>query len=355
MTNEEKISAWTPFFTIVKTRLREFTRRPESVFWVYFFPLLMVVVLGSAFRNKRVENVALDLAAGPGATAVQEILEQAGNIKVTVISQEECQQRLRVGQSEFYLVANGSGIESVDYHYDPTRPGSLNVKAIVDRQLQIAKGRTDPLPTKDVEVTEPGSRYIDFLVPGLLGMGLMGGGLWGVGFAIVDMRIRKLLKRFMATPMRKRDFLLGIMTSRLFFIVPQLGLLILFSRWVFDVRVYGSYLAVLFLVILGAFVFSGIGLLIASRARTIETVSGLMNLVMLPMWTLSGVFFSSSNFPAAVQPFIKLLPLTALNDALRGVMTRGESIWSQGLELTVLAVWGLVCFFTALKIFRWND
>jgi ABC-type multidrug transport system permease subunit len=128
----------------------------------------------------------------------------------------------------------------------------LNVKAVVDRQLQVAKGRTDPLPTKDVEATEPGSRYIDFLVPGLLGMGLMGGGLWGVGFAIVDMRIRKLLKRFMATPMRKRDFLLGIMTSRLFFMVPEIVLLIIFSRWLFDVRVYGSYFAIFFLVILGA-------------------------------------------------------------------------------------------------------
>lgn len=355
MNTEPKTSAWTPYVTIVKTRLREFTRRPEAVFWVYFFPLLMVIVLGSAFRNKRVENVSLDLADGPGSAAVQKILEQSSNVQITLLSQEECQRRLRAGQSELYLVANGSGIDSVDYHYDPTRPGSLNVKAVVDRQLQIAKGRTDPLPTKDYEMTEPGSRYIDFLVPGLLGMGLMGGGLWGVGFAIVDMRIRKLLKRFMATPMRKRDFLLGIMTSRLFFMVPEIVLLILFSRWLFDVRVYGSYAAIFFLVILGAFVFSGIGLLVASRARTIETVSGLMNLVMLPMWTLSGVFFSSSNFPAAVQPFIKLLPLTALNDAFRAVMTRGESIWSQGQELTVLAVWGLVCFFLALKIFRWND
>jgi ABC-type multidrug transport system permease subunit len=355
MSTEPKTSAWTPYFTIVKTRLREFTRRPEAVFWVYFFPLLMVIVLGSAFRNKRIENVALDLADGPGAAAVEKILEQSGNVKITLKSLEECQRRLRAGQSELFLVANGSAIEDVEYHFDPTRPGSLNVKAVVDRQLQVAKGRTDPLPTKDFEVTEPGSRYIDFLVPGLLGMGLMGGGLWGVGFAIVDMRIRKLLKRFMATPMRKRDFLLGIMTSRLFFMVPEIVLLILFSRWLFDVRVYGSYLAIFFLVILGAFVFSGIGLLVASRARTIETVSGLMNLVMLPMWTLSGVFFSSSNFPAAAQPFIKLLPLTALNDALRAVMIRGESIWSQGQELTVLSVWGLVCFFAALKIFRWND
>ncbi|MCE2793525.1 MAG: ABC transporter permease [Blastopirellula sp.] len=325
MTAEPRTSAWTPYATIVKTRLREFTRRPEAVFWVYFFPLLMVIVLGTAFRNKRVETVALDLADSPGAAAVQSILEQAGNVRVSLRPQEECQRRLRGGQSDLYLVANGSQIDSVDYHFDPTRPGSLTVKAVVDRALQVAKGRTDPLPTTDHEVTEPGSRYIDFLVPGLLGMGLMGGGLWGVG------------------------------SSRLFFMVPEIILLIIFSRWLFDVRVYGSYLALFFLVILGAFVFSGIGLLVASRARTIETVSGLMNLVMLPMWTLSGVFFSSDNFPAAAQPFIKLLPLTALNDALRAVMTRGESIWAQGQELTVLAVWGLVCFFAALKIFRWND
>ena len=164
---------------------------------------------------------------------------------------------------------------------------------------------------------EPGGRYIDFLVPGLLGMSLMGGGLWGVGFVTVDMRIRKVLKRFLATPMRKSDFLVGILISRLLFLVPEVLVLLLFARLAFGVVIQGSLLAVVVLILLGALTFAGIGLLVASRARTLEAVSGLMNLVMLPMWVLSGIFFSSERFPEAMQPFIKALPLTPLIDALR--------------------------------------
>ncbi len=171
--------------------------------------------------------------------------------------------------------------------------------------LQRAAGRLDKYQPSEREMLEPGGRYIDFLVPGLLGMSLMGGGLWGVGFVIVDMRIRKLLKRFLATPMKKRDFLAGIMLSRLIFLIPEVLFLLVFAWLAFGVAIHGSLLAVLLLVLLGAFTFSGIGLLVASRAKTMEAVSGLMNLVMLPMWMLSGIFFSSERFPEAAQPFIK--------------------------------------------------
>ena len=151
-------------------------------------------------------------------------------------------------------------------------------------------------------MTDPGGRYIDFLVPGLLGMSLMGGGMWGVGFVTVDMRIRKLLKRLLATPMRKSEFLAGIMLSRLLFMVPEVLVLLVFARLAFGVRNQGSVLSLLVLIVLGAFSFAGIGLLVASRAKTVEAVSGLMNLVMLPMWMLSGIFFSPERFPKWRSP-----------------------------------------------------
>jgi ABC-2 type transport system permease protein len=204
------------------------------------------------------------------------------------------------------------------------------------------------------EMTERGGRYIDFLVPGLLGMGLMGGGLWGLGFVTVDMRIRKLLKRFLATPMRKTDFLASLMISRLLFMVPEVLFLLIFARVAFKVSIAGSIGSVVFLVLLGAFSFAGLGLLIACRAKTMEAVSGLMNLVMLPMWVLSGIFFSSERFPELVQPFIRLLPLTALIDALRAVMLEGASLASQWLEVLKLALWGAVSFALALRLFRWS-
>jgi ABC-type multidrug transport system permease subunit len=240
-----------------------------------------------------------------------------------------------------------------EYYFDRTRPESVLARNTTDSALQRAAGRKDPVHVSDYEIEEAGSRYIDFLVPGLLGMSLMGGGLWGVGFVTVDMRIRKLLKRFLATPMRKSDFLWGIMLSRLVFMIPEMVLLLTFAYFAFGVVIQGSLGAVVFLIILGAFTFSGIGLLVASRARTLEAVSGLMNAVMLPMWVLSGIFFSSDRFPEAAQPFIKLIPLTPLINSLRAVMLEGTSLLALWPEVAILTAWGILTFVLALRWFRW--
>jgi len=240
------------------------------------------------------------------------------------------------------------------FHYDQAKPTSVLARNAVNDALQRYAGRADPRVAMDVILKEPGGRYIDFLVPGLLGMSLMGGGMWGVGFVTVDMRIRKLLKRFLATPMKKTHFLGGVMISRQCFLIPEVVVLIVFAAVAFGVQIYGSVVATGFLILLGSLTFSGFGLLVASRAKTIEAVSGLMNVVMLPMWMLSGIFFSSSRYPEAAQPLIKLLPLTALIDALRAVMIDGASILSQLPQVGLLAVWGSVTFIIALKIFRWQ-
>lgn len=336
------------------SRLREFYRQPEAVFWVYFFPILMVVALGIAFRDKPIEKVRVDVCQTETHPDWLESLRSDSRIVMSIHDESTCRQRLRTGKTDLFIVPD-TDAQSVEYFYDPTRPGSIVARDLVDSIVQSAKGRVDPVRIVNREFQEPGGRYIDFLVPGLLGMGLMGGGLWGVGFAVVDMRIRKLLKRFLATPMRKTDFLMGIMLSRLVFMIPEIILLLCFSWLFFDVRIYGSLLTVVGLVLLGAFEFAGIGLLVASRARTLESVSGLMNLVMLPMWTLSGIFFSYERFPAVVQPLIRALPLTPLIDSLRAVMLEGAG-WSQILpECGIMAAWAVVSFAVALMVFRWSD
>jgi ABC-type multidrug transport system permease subunit len=260
---------------------------------------------------------------------------------------------LRTGRTALVIEVGDGETPLYEYQFDPTRPESVLAEAAVDDALQRAAGRQDIVAVRFEEFKEPGGRYIDFLVPGLLGMSLMGGGLWGVGFVTVDMRIRKLLKRFLATPMRKTDFLGGVMLSRLLFLVPEVLVLLIFARLAFGVVIYGSLLSVAFLILLGAVTFAGLGLLVASRAKTLEAVSGLMNLVMLPMWLLSGIFFSSDRFPEAAQPFIQLLPLTALNNSLRAVMQEGASLASQLPEIGLLAGWAVVTFILALKLFRW--
>lgn len=344
-----------PILAIALARLREFIRRPEAVFWVYFFPVLMVVVLGIAFRNQPVESFDVDIVRSSVAEAIQESLAADPQINSSIVEEFESRQRLRTGKTTLMISSRDGTLENIDYVFDPARPGSLTARNIVDNQLQAAAGRQDVVESRDVEFKEPGGRYVDFLVPGLLGMGLMGGGLWGVGFAIVDMRIRKLLKRFMATPMKRSHFLLGMMTSRLVFMIPQIVILLTFSYWIFGVKIYGNWFAILLIVILGAIEFAAIGLLVASRAQTLETASGLMNLVMLPMWTLSGIFFSYERFPEIVHPLIKWLPLTPVIDALRALMLDDKSIFTQGPELVVMAVWCIVPFVLALMIFRWND
>lgn len=334
-------------------RLREFYREPEAVFWVYGFPILLVVGLGIAFRNQPVEQITVDVVESPRAQAVVDSLEKQERFEAQLVTADDARMHLRTGRTALVVKVAESETPRYEYQFDPTRPESVLAEAAVNDALQRAAGRKDVAEVKVEQFNEPGGRYIDFLVPGLLGMSLMGGGLWGVGFVTVDMRIRKLLKRFLATPMRKTDFLGGVMLSRLMFLVPEVLVLLIFARMAFGVVIYGSLLAVAFLILLGAVTFAGLGLLVASQAKTLEAVSGLMNLVMLPMWLLSGIFFSSDRFPDAAQPFIQLLPLTALNNSLRAVMQEGASLASQLPEIGLLSAWAVVTFVLALKLFRW--
>jgi ABC-2 type transport system permease protein len=351
-----------PLSVLLAARLREFFREPEAIFWVYGFPVLLAVGLGIAFRDKPPESVRVDVqvagttapggAAAPddAARAVMAALGRAGGFVAAPCAADACRDRLRLGRTEIVLVPG----TPISYIYDPTRPESVLARARVDDALQRNAGRADPIATRDDHVRDPGSRYIDFLIPGLLGMNLMGGGLWGIGFVIVDMRVRKLLKRLVATPMRRSDFLLAMMGSRLIFMLPEVALLLLAGALLFGVVIKGSLVAVTAVSILGAISFAGLGLLVACRAQKIETVSGLMNVVMLPMWLLSGIFFSSDRFPAALQPVIKALPLTMLNEALRAVILEGATLPSQWARLLGLVAWGGVSFVLALRWFRWN-
>jgi ABC-type multidrug transport system permease subunit len=356
--NQESVSSSTssprryyPLLELVAARVREFFREPEAIFWVYGFPILMTIALGIAFANKPITQIDVVVAAGPGDREVESLLNSHHDPKfqVRILPVEKARERLRTGKTELVLLPDTGG-SGFTFLYDPARAESMMARFAVNEVLQGPKR----IPIQEQHMTERGSRYIDFLIPGLLGLSLMGGGMWGVGFVTVDMRIRMLLKRLLATPMRKRDFLLGLMLSRLLFMIPEVLLMLLFAWLAFGVEVRGSLLSLAFIIVLGAFTFAGIGLLVASRAKTIETVSGLMNLVMLPMWLLSGIFFSSERFPAFLQPLIKALPLTPLIDALRATMLEGTPLMLLWPQLALLAFYGLVSFTIALKIFRWQ-
>lgn len=343
-------------YHITMTRLKEFIRRPEAVFWVYFFPVLMVIVLGVAFRNQAKETFDIDVVEGPHADSIVSQLKAQPQLRTQIVDDAISRKRMRTGKSVLAIVAaDADDAMAITYRSDSKRPGAIAAKNLADDALQNAMGRKDVFTASETAFDEPGGTYVDFLVPGLLGMGLMGGGMWGVGYAIVDMRIRKLLKRYMATPMRRSHFLISMLLSRLVFMVPQVLLLILFSRFLFGVKIYGSVTATVLLVLLGAIEFAAIGLVVGARAKTLETASGLMNLVMLPMWTLCGIFFSYERYPEVVQPIIKRLPLTPIIDSLRAVMMDGESLLQQWPEMLTMIAWTVIPFCIAMAIFRWRD
>ena len=331
-------------------RVREFLREPEAVFWVFAFPVLLAFALGLAFRNKGPEEVQVGVVSGADAEAVADALEAHSSLRATVLDSTEANEQLRTGKVAI-LVQPGAPLI---LRYDSVRAESQLARIAVTDALQEAAGRMDVAEIREQRVTDVGSRYIDFLIPGLLGMNIMGTGMWGVGFAVVKARSGRLLKRFLASPMRKSHYLLSHMLARLVFLGLEVGALLAFARLAFGVPVRGSWVALSVVVLLGATAFAGLGLLVASRAKTIEGVSGLMNLVMVPMWILSGVFFSSANFPEVMQPIIKALPLTALNDVLRAVMIDGAPLASSLALLGIVAAWGVLAFGVALRIFRWQ-
>jgi ABC-2 type transport system permease protein len=348
---------WSGYRHLLWARILELKREPEVVFWVFIFPLLLAAGLGIAFRNKPADVTSVVVIAGDGAQRTIAMLQDSSahsSIRATVLDRDAALNAFHVGKYDLVIESNPDG--SFTYHYDPARPESVLSRAEIDAALQSAAGRKDAVTTSSQSSSEPGSRYIDFLIPGLLGMNLMNSGMWGVGFALVEMRQRKLLKRFVATPMRRSDFLLALTSSRLVLMVIEVGLLLGFGVLVFHMRLQGwrSVLSVLLLASLGAVTFGGVGLLTACRAQKIESVSGLINLVMMPMWIFSGVFFSYQKFPAVTHPFIKALPLTALNDALRATIIEGATLSAQSGRLLVLAVWGGVSFVLALRWFRWT-
>jgi len=339
-----------PFAELTLARIRELTREPEALFWVFVFPILLTAILGLAFRSRPPEALPVAIVEGSLADARLAALAKEPDLKPNILSREEARQALVRGRVVL-VVSSGA---TPEYSYDPTQPESRAARLAVDAALQRAAGRTDAFTARNAQVTEPGSRYVDFLVPGLLGMNLMGTGMWGIGFSLVVARNGNLLKRLVAAPVRKSHLLGAQLTSRLIFLIPEAGALLLFARFALGVPFRGSLLLLAAISLLGALAFSGLGLLVAARPRTIEGVSGLMNLAMVPMWIFSGIFFSTERFPARIQPFVQALPLTALNDALRGVMLQGTGVVTLLPELAVLAVWGTISFFLALKFFRWQ-
>jgi ABC-2 type transport system permease protein len=348
MSNPKKMSLETSsLFQLTATRLKLTLREPEAMFWIFAFPILLALGLGIAFRNRPADVLPV------GATTPQltQALAADKGLNATKMDESAGTHALAVGTILLLAEQRGDGVV---YRYDNTNPDARTARMIADRAIEVAAGRKDVVTAENELIHETGSRYIDFLIPGLLGMNLMGSAMWGLGFSIVEGRQKKLLKRMVASPMPRWQYLAGYLLSRLVMLVIEVVVFLGFARLVFGVPFRGPLWQLALLCVLVSLVFSALGLLVASRATTIETVSGLMNLVMLPMWILSGGFFSASRFPAILQPFVRALPLTAAIDAMRGNMLQGVQLSQLMLQVGILLAWFAVPFAVSLRIFRWR-
>jgi ABC-2 type transport system permease protein len=339
-----------PLVQLTLARLREFLREPEAVFWTFGFPLVMSLALAVAFPSRAARDVLVGLPPGQPSESVRSILSGSKGITVRDVRPEDERRALREGTVHVVVVPT----MPPTYRFDPAREESRFARAAVDQALKHAAGRAEPWVAREQPQEIPGSRYIDWFIPGLIGMGIMTNGMWSIAFGIVQSRMRKLLKRMMASPMRRSDYLLAQLIARLAFLPGEVLIPLVFAAVAFGMPVNGDAGTIAIVALTGALSFGALGLVMATRVRTIEAISGLMNLVMLPMWILSGVFFSSANFPDAIQPVIHALPLTALIDALRAVILDGASLAAVSGELSLLAAWGVVPFFLALRLFSWR-
>jgi ABC-type multidrug transport system permease subunit len=334
-------------YQLTMVRFKLILREPEAVFWIFVFPILLAVGLGIAFRNRPADVLQV------GATTPQLTQALAADKGLTAATMDEAAGTRALATGGILLLAIQRP-DGVAYKYDDTNPDARTARLVADQAIQTAAGRREVVHAGNQLVHETGSRYIDFVVPGLLGMNLMGSAMWGLGFAIVEARQKKLLKRMVASPMPRWQYLASFLLSRLLMLIIEVAVFLGFARLVFGVPFRGSLWQLGFLCVLTSLAFSALGLLVSSRAKTMEAASGLMNLVMLPMWILSGVFFSASRFPAVIQPLVRALPLTAAIDAMRGNMLQGMNLGQMIVPVGILLAWFVAPFAVSLRIFRWR-
>jgi ABC-2 type transport system permease protein len=368
---------------ITTALFKEIIREPGVLFWGILFPILMSLGLGIAFTKKAdvIRKVAVitntGIAKADDTLSVISSFFQKNCEKTYSADNKELKWKLvlkddKLGNSIFFfyemdwkesMMQLKRGTVNVvlleknnqpEYHFDPLNP---------DAQLTYLKlheyiGGNKIIAAENSENIKPltviGTRYIDFLVPGLISMGVMMSCMWGISYGLIEKRSKKLLRRLVATPMKKSHFLISLITVRIGMNFVESIVLFIFALIAFKMTVQGSLSALFFMFLAGNFAFSGIAIFISSNTSKTEVGNGLINFVVFPMMVLSGIFFSYHNFPDWAIPVIQKLPLTMLTDGVRSIFNEGAGYNEVGLSILILTAVGAVFFSVGLKIFKWH-
>jgi ABC-type multidrug transport system permease subunit len=355
---------------LISVNYKEFLREPGILFWSLAFPVLMAWVLGIAF-TKRAESVqTIAVVSSPASvTRLDQFLGEMEKLtssnhtvfrktfdnklgkltfRLMPVTADSAILMLKRGETSLILQEQG---DSIVYQLDPQ-----NAEAKLNYLVLSAAINHDPLiyNTESVKIlSQRGTRYVDFLIPGLLALGIMNGFLWGIGYTLIEIRTKKLLRRMVAAPMKKSIFIFSHFFSRLTLSAFEAFVLFCFAWFYFRIQIQGSIPAFILIFLAGSFCFAGIAILMGSRTSSSRVGNSLINVITLPMMILSGIFFSYHNFPEVVVPVIQKLPLTLLTDSLRGIMTEGTGIRENLPAMFILSGVGTVCFFLGLRIYKW--
>jgi ABC transporter DrrB family efflux protein len=341
---------------LVRARIRVFFREPATLFWVFAFPLILAVVLGLAQRDRPPEPARVGV---PDQAASALVATLAGDPMLAVTRGSPEALEASLGKATLDAVVSlPTGADAAAtpvVRHDPTRPEGRLAKLLIENRLLTARLGAAAGPTiREAHVTRKGARYIDFLMPALIAMGLMSSSLWGVGYGMVQERSKGLMRRFATTPLGPASFLASYILSRFAFLALEVIFLLVAGDLLFDVTVTGSLLAYAVVCVGGVACFTGLAVLCASRTASVEVVSGFVNALTMPMWLVSGTFFAWERFPEVLHPFIAALPLTALNDALRAITNHGAGLVEVLPQVGVLGVWAAIAFAVGLRLFRWR-
>ena len=369
------------FFVLFVMHAKTLMREPAVLFWGIVFPILMALGLGLAFTQKldTVQRIAVindskiiksdtlnifETFLKYKTTKIQDSLTNKEEYRLTIKNKKLGNSTYifqRTNRSDAIVLLKRGEInliveekqDSIEYNFDPVNSDAkltyLNLSRIINNRNQSESNKNENVEP----LTLKGTRYIDFLIPGLIAMGIMMSSVWGLGYGIIETRSKKLLRRMIATPMKKSYFLISLISVRAIMNFIEAGLLFTFSLLVFGTTIQGSVVALILILIAGNIGFAGISILTASRTANPEVGNGLINAILTPMVVLSGIFFSYHNFPAWAIGFIKILPLTLLADGIRGIFIEGAGLAEIVIPFFALLITGIITFFIGLKFFKW--